>query len=138
MLKSAALLPYFTQKKKKPRLTSDLKKSLSKSKSQASDTSFKSYTKIQPQPPTQPLPPPPSIPTQYLTLKTKQITKDIIPKYIRHLCSQIPLSSQSFTNYHTMAYQSKMISVLEDSTINSIIFDIEAEKDGKIGQAVVI
>ncbi len=49
---------------------------------------------------------------QHINLKTKQITKDLIAKYIRHICSQLPISCQSFTNYHTAAYQSKMISIL--------------------------
>ena len=48
------------------------------------------------------------------------------------------MSSQSFTSYHTPAFKSKMIQVVSDSTINSLIFDIEGEKDGKVGQAIVV
>lgn len=62
----------------------------------------------------------------------------MINKYIIHICSQLPISCQAFTNYHTQAYMKKIIETLEDCTVNSLIFDIEAEKDGKIGQAIVI
>ena len=58
--------------------------------------------------------------------------------YIRYLCSHLPVSSKSFTNYHTAAYQEHLLRSLEDTTIHSILFDLEAEKDGKLGQAIIV
>ena len=62
----------------------------------------------------------------------------MIGRYLGHLLSQLPVSSKSFTNYHTAAHQRHLLEILEDTTRHSMIFDLEAEKDGKIGQAIVV
>ena len=58
----------------------------------------------------------------------------MIGMYCVHIMNHLPLTSKSFTNYT----QLKLIKLLEDRDIHSMIFDLYGEKDGHLGQAIVV
>lgn len=49
---------------------------------------------------------------QFISLINRQITRDMVGIYVRHLCSQLPINSQSFTNYHTPGHSKRLIQTL--------------------------
>lgn len=71
-------------------------------------------------------------------LTHKKITSDVLQLYIPHLISQLPLSTKSFTQYHSINYSSKLLEILLDPTMHTIIFELKGEKSGKIGEAIVV
>ena len=58
----------------------------------------------------------------------------MIGMYCVHVMNHVPLTSKSFTNYTEL----KLIKLLEDKDIHSMIFDLYGEKDGHLGQAIVV